>query len=193
MPTPRLPPLLRLRDLRGETLEGGRERSGKPRPSRRRGQLVTPRSRYAVGRSVAHTGPRPALKGRRSCVRGFRLPTPLPVAAEASGGRFRGFPLYRLAWWTRAGKPGRATRRCELALRSTWSAATARRARSPAVIEGRVGCPRRRRSGTMRQRSPGGFSTSPLPHRSDLESLDACQRSGLSPFWGREAARVGAV
>lgn len=61
-----------------------------------RDQVVTPRSRYAVGRSVALRAYGQGQEARRSRVRGFWLPTPHPVAAEASRGRYRGFPLYRL-------------------------------------------------------------------------------------------------
>ena len=88
------------------TLEGGRERAGKPPPRpqvRPRGAARSRTRRQSVGRN---TGPQAAQKACRSRARGFWLPTPHPVAACASRGRSRGFPLCRLHQWTPSRGPG---------------------------------------------------------------------------------------
>ena len=59
-------------------------------------QLVgLPALDHAVGRSVATQARERPLEARRSRVHGPRLPTPHPVAAFASRGRYRGFPTRR--------------------------------------------------------------------------------------------------
>jgi hypothetical protein len=158
-----------------ETLEGGRERSGKPLPSRRsRAAGGTSRLRYAVGRSVAHTGPRAGPEARRSRVRGPWLPTPHLVAACASQGRYRGFPLCRLRLDAPSREPGQP----------------GRRARAHGSLRGqREGLGQAGSPPLESRNGPGrGASHCFDGPAGSQRTRSVCRAAGFSPFWGQPRA-----
>ena len=96
MPTPRLTPLLHLNNcISIQTLEGGREQAGKPRPRPPEATLRAARHEYAVGRSVVLRAAERARAPRGAAFTGLACPP--PVAAFASWWRSGWFPLWRLA------------------------------------------------------------------------------------------------